>query len=139
MYISIDELKTHLHSENISVIANDDDTILVAALDAAVEEAKGYLSAFDKEKIFSAEGNKRNSLLLIFVKDIAVWHFVNLCNAGTDLRLRQDRYERAIDWLKNVQKGNISPDLPVLDKDEDGQPDVNMYAYGSNPKRKQHI
>ena len=75
-----------------------------AAIDAAIAEAKGYLTRFDCTRVFSASGNKRNQLLLIFVKDIATWHLINLCNAGTDLKFRQDRYERAIDWLKAVQR-----------------------------------
>ena len=74
-------------------------------------------------KIFGTEGDERNALLLIFVKDIAVWHFINLCNAGTDLQLRQDRYERAVAWLKSVQRSEIKPNLPVMeDADGDGKP-----------------
>lgn len=81
-------------------------------------------------------------MLLIFVKDIAVWHFVNLCNAGTDLQLRQDRYERAIAWLRSVQRSETRPNLPVPeDAGGDGNPDpsVGEYIYGSNPKRWQHF
>lgn len=94
----------------------------------------------DRKKIFEATGSQRNALLLIFVKDIAVWHFVNLCNAGTDLQLRQDRYERAVAWLRQVQKSDVKPDLPVMDEDGDGIPDTaSEYIYGSNPKRNQHF
>ena len=91
---------------------------------------------------FGAVGDERNALLLIFVKDIAVWHFVNLCNAGTDLQLRQDRYERAVAWLKSVQRSDTKPNLPVVeDADGDGKPDpaVGEYIFGSNPKRSQHF
>lgn len=88
--------------------------IVAAAIDAAIEEASGYLGAYDRKKIFGTEGDERNALLLIFVKDIAVWHFINLCNAGTDLQLRQDRYERAVAWLKSVQRSEIKPNLPVM-------------------------
>ena len=73
--------------------------------------------------------------MVIFIKDIAVWHFVNLCNAGTDLQLRQDRYERAIDWLKSVQKGNVTPDLPAKPKGER----TGIILFTSNPKRENHF
>lgn len=139
MFLSIDELKTHLYNENMSVITQDDDTIVTAAIDGAVSEAKGYLSAYDTDKIFSARGEDRNGLLLIFVKDIAVWHFMTLCNLGADLDFRRFRYERAVDWLKQVQRGNVSPDLPLIDKDEDGKPDHGEYLFGSNPKRNQRF
>lgn len=139
-FLTPQELETHQYRENMDAISRDDDTKLTAAIDAAVQEAAGYLGAYDREKIFSAQGEERNPLLLIFVKDIAVWHFINLCNAGTELELRQDRYERAVSWLRQVQKGEVTPTLPVIDKDNDGKPDTaGEYIFGSNPKRSQHF
>lgn len=123
-FITPEELETHLYKENIEAISREDETLLTAAIDAALQEAYGYLGAYDRKKIFEATGRQRNALLLIFVKDIAVWHFVNLCNAGTDLQLRQDRYERAVAWLRQVQKSDVKPDLPVMDEDGDGIPDT---------------
>lgn len=138
-FITPAELETHLYRENIDIISRSDETLLTAAIDAAVQEAYSYLGAFDRERIFSSEGTERNALLLIFVKDIAVWHFINLCNAGTELELRQSRYERAVAWLRQVQKGELTPALPVVDEDGDGRSDSpGEYIYGSNPKRKQH-
>lgn len=140
MFITSEELKTHLYQENINLIQGDDDTIIVAAIDGAIQEAKGYLSKYDRDKIFTAQGNERNGLLLIFVKDMAVWHFITLCNAGADLDFRRFRYERAVNWLKEVQKGNVSPDLPIIDTDGDGKDDApGDFIWGSNPKRNQHF
>ena len=138
-FITPDELRTHLYRESVCAISRDDMTVLIAAIDAAEQEAYGYLGAYDRERIFSAEGTERNALLLVLVKDIAVWHFINLCNAGTELQLRQDRYERAVAWLRQVQKGEVKPFLPIIDEDGDGLPDgAGEYIYGSNPKRHQH-
>lgn len=137
MFLSTEELKTHLYNENVSIISRNDDTILTAAVDGAVAEAKGYLAAYNRKEIFSTTGTRRNALLLIFVKDIAVWHFINLCNAGTEIDLRRHRYDRAIDWLKSVQKGDVSPDLPVQE-DETGANTGGIIKFGSNPKRNQH-
>lgn len=140
-YLTTEELHTHLHDEVVETITRGDSTIAEAAIDAAIQEASGYLTRFDTKRIFSASGSGRNKLLLIFVKDIAVWHLINLCNAGSDLELREKRYERAVDWLKAVQKGNVSPNLPEQATDE-GATDKNnplgSIAYGSNPKRTQH-
>lgn len=137
MFLSTEELKTHLYEENVSVISRDNDAILTAALDGAIAEAKGYLAAYDRVAIFTSEGSERNALLLIFVKDIAVWHFINLCNAGTELELRQNRYNRAIDWLKSVQRGDVSPDLPT--KEDEAGNTIGIIKFGSNPKRNQHF
>lgn len=138
MYLSNDEIKTHLYSDNVEVITRGDETIVIAAVDAAVSEAKGYLSAFDRDAIFEALAGERNALLLTFVKDIASWHLLNLCNAGSDMKLRQDRYDRAIEWLKAVQKGNVSPDLPVIST-TDGTATVQEITFGSNEKRESHF
>ncbi len=139
-FLTVHELETHLYKESVSVIARNDDTILTAAVDAAIAEAYCYLGAYDREAIFAAEGAARNALLLTFVKDIAVWHFINLSNAGCDLELRQNRYDRAVAWLRQVQKGEAKPALPVVDDDGDGKSDAaGEYIYGSNPKRNQHF
>lgn len=136
MFLTVDELKTHLYAENIDEITQGDETIAVAAIDTAVSEAKGYLSAYDIVAIFGATGANRNALLLTFLKDIAAWHLINLCNAGSDLKLRQDRYERAIAWLRGVQKGEISPDLQ---KAETSDEKPGAITFGSNPKRNNHF
>lgn len=137
MFLSNDEMKTHLYAENISVIQRDDETILTAAIQGAIVETKGYLKAYDLEKVFSSVGEDRNPLLLIWVKDIATWHFLVLCNAGHELQLRQDRYDRAIAWLRGVQKGDIDPDLPAKE-DENGNT-AGIIKFGSNPPRGQHF
>lgn len=136
--ITTEELKTHLYSENIGTISRGDETILQAAVDGAIAEVKGYLAAYDRERIFNATGTERNALLLIFLKDIAVWHFIVLCNAGTEYELREKRYDRAIAWLKGVQKGEISPDLQTATED-DGDKATDTIRTGSNPKKNQHF
>jgi phage gp36-like protein len=133
-YVTVEEIKTHLYEEQIDVITNGDDTILQSAIDAAQSEAKGYLRAFDISAEFEKSGSNRNSLLIIFLKDIAVWHFINICNINTDLSLRLERYKRAIDWLKAVQKGDVAPDLEPLPEDRK----TGVILFNSNPKRDNH-
>lgn len=136
--ITTQELKTHLYAENIATISRGDDTLLKAAIDGAIVETKGYLTAYDIETIFGAEDGDRNPLLLIFIKDIAVWHFLVLSNAGVELELREKRYDRAIAWLKGVQKGIITPNLPTI-TEEDGDVSNTTIRTGSNIKRDNHF
>lgn len=135
MFLTPEELKTHLYGENVDAITRDDDTIVTASVDGAIAEAKSYLGEYDTDVIFTASGTSRNALLLIFVKDIAVWHLINLSNPGIDFDMRQKRYDSAIAWLKGVQKGNITPDLVKLAISETNPGAI---TYGSNPKRIQH-
>lgn len=135
-FITKDELKTHLYGEQVETIDRGDDTLAVSAISGAVKQAKSYLKQYDTDAIFSATGDNRDELLLIFIKDIAVWHFINLGNPATDLELREKRYNAAIAWLKDVQSGNVSADLPERGITAETPGDI---IYGSNPKRTQHF
>lgn len=138
--ITAEEMRTHLYNESIEVISRNDSTILLEAIDTAEQEAYSYLGKYDREAIFSAKGKKRNTLLMTFIKDMATWHFVNLCNAGYSLEQKKDRYDRAVQWLRQVQKGEISPNLPIIDNNNDGIPDGKAEVLvSSNPKRRQHF
>jgi len=134
-YLTTAEIKTHLYEEQVAVITAGDDTLLASAIDAALAEARGYLRAFDIATEYNKTGDARNALLLIFLKDIAVWHFVNICNVQTDLGLRMERYKRAIDWLKAVQKGDVVPDLEQLPQERK----TGVILFNSNPKRENHF
>lgn len=139
MFLTVEELYTHLHDETVSVISRETEAIPLAAIDAAVAEARSYLHDYDTNAIFSAEGDARNALLLLFVKDIAVWHFVNLGNACIDIELREKRYDSAVNWLRLVQKGDLSPDLPAKKAEPGGAEIVGKIHFSSNPKRSQHF
>lgn len=136
MFLTEDELNTHLYGENIEVIVREDNTIVQSAIDGAIAEAKGYLSLYDTAAIFAATGSNRNALLLIFVKDIAVWHLINLSNPGIDSDLREKRYNSAVSWLKGVQRGDIQPDLPKAEVTDEKPAAI---SFGSNPKRNNHF
>lgn len=133
MWITKAELKTHMAVSSIDVITDNDDTIIDAAIDGAVSECKGYFKSYDADAIFATTGTARHSLLLTFVKDIAVYHLIALSNYKADIEFRTQRYNRAVTWLKGVQKGDIVPDFPLSQSETSGR-----ILYGSNTKREQH-
>lgn len=133
-FLTVEELKTHMPEEIVEVISNGDVSIAEAAIDTAMEEASGYLSNYDFVTIFETEGTARNPVLLMYVKDIAIWHYIQLANPNVDMDLRERRYEFAIKWLEKVQKGMVTPYLPpIVPQDENVQ--VGKLRYGSNLKR----
>lgn len=140
MYLTANEIQTHLYGEVISEIerSTENRADLTTAIKAAISETESYLSAYDTQAIFSAEGDERNPIILMYVKDIAVWHFVTKSNAGVELELRQTRYKNAIDFLKNIQSGKANPNLP-LRQYPDAIAGKEFMSYGSNPKRKNHF
>ena len=103
MFLSKEDFNTHLYPEIIDTISREDDLILDDAIEAAIGEAESYLGRFDTDALFEATDDDRDKTLLLYVKDITVWHFIAVCNADTDIDMRESRYNKAINWLKNIQ------------------------------------
>jgi len=133
MYLPLQELTTHLRMETITAITRNDPALALSAIDGAIIEAKGYLARYHTTAIFAATGNQRNPLLLLFVKDMAAWHLLNILNPNADLKLRQERYNRATQWLRDVQKGLVDPHLPPAP-----EKDPSLTLYGSEKKNNYH-
>ena len=80
-----------------------------------VEEMLGYLRpVYDTEAIFSAAGNDRNRLVVMYTADIVLYHLTASQPQKMGSEIRKERYERAVRWLEGVQAGRIVPDLPLV-------------------------
>ena len=102
----------------------------------AIEEIAGYLRPkYDCQAIFSADGDNRNQLVVMYTCDIALYHMAASLPQNMGMQIREKRYERALDWLKGVQAEKILPDLPLA-TDEDGEPTGFLFKYSSQPKLK---
>lgn len=134
MYISPEEITTHLGVEQIEAISDGDETMLLKAIDAAIIQVLGYLSGYDTDAELAKTGDSRNSLLVLWIKDVAVWHFINICNVNTSLELRAKRRDDAISDLRKIQKGDMVINLPAKVEGENLP-----YKVTSNPKRNNHI
>jgi phage gp36-like protein len=134
-YLTVTELSSHLLDATIDAIQDTDNKHKQTAINAAIEETKGYLSHYDTAAIFATAGDARNPILLLYVKDIAVWHFLQLANPNVDLEVREKRYELSIKWLEKVQNGRTVPTLPLKTSTIE---QVGKIKYGSNVKRSTH-
>lgn len=100
----------------------------------AVEEIASYLRPkYDTDAIFSAEGDNRNRLIVMYTADIAIYHMQASAPQKMGMEIRKERYERAIKWLEGVQAGKIVPDLPIA-TDDDGNTVGMPLVYGSQKK-----
>lgn len=135
-FLTATEINSHLYGEVVQEIERSPTVTaqLDFAINAAIEEARGYLTAYDTTAIFAAEGDNRNPILLLYVKDIAVWHYIQLSNPNVEMDLRLKRYERATEWLSEVQRGKNNPNLPYPTVDPPNEPN-NYIKWGSNTKR----
>jgi phage gp36-like protein len=135
MFITTEELKSVAYSYQLQQIVENDETIIQMAIDAAIEEARSYLTArYDCNAIFSATGGDRNPLILELCKDIALWYIVRLSNVDMLYENVKERYDRAIDYFNRVAKSLISPNLPQS-TDEHGNSQYPM-RFGSMDKQK---
>ena len=124
-FINTSDYDATIHREILDSLlrkesATYDPQIIEICEDRAIAEMKGYLNkTYDCEKIFSAEGEERNALILMFAIDITVYHIFCQHNPYKLAKIRQDRYDRAIEWLQGVMNGAITLDgAPKLPDDE---------------------
>lgn len=126
-------MQTVIYEHVMDDISANDDATVQQCIESAVSEMKSYLaSRYDVERIFRAEGNDRDPLILEDTKVIAVWNLIRLSNSELIYEQWRERYDRVIDFLKQVAEGSITPTLPIA-TDEQGNPIIKS-RFGSNPK-----
>ena len=132
-FITPSELDTAIYSHVMSDISGSDASIVEAAIDAAVDEVKSYLaSRYDTDTIFSQTGTSRSALIVEHCKTIAVWNLIRLSNSELLYQQWRERYDRVVDYLKQVADGSITPQLPII-TDSDGNA-ILRSRFGSNAK-----
>lgn len=137
-FITKEDYDSTLHAEILDALTRNDETIIEQCENDAIAEMKGYLSArYDVDAIFAKTGNDRNALVLMYAKDIAVYHMFCVHNPYKMSGVRKDRYERAMEWLKGVAQGNLQiADAPLLPSDERRQ--RSNFSIVANPLKPTH-
>ncbi|RGN33859.1 phage protein Gp36 family protein [Bacteroides oleiciplenus] len=138
-FIQSEDYDASIHSEILGRLTRDDDAVVEICEDRAIAEMRGYLSArYDVDAIFSAEGKERNQLILMMAIDIAVYHLFCIHNPQKMSQIRKDRYDRAVEWLKQVAAFKIAvADAPLLP--EEKRDENSPWLMKSNPKRINHL
>ena len=140
-FISKEDFDATVHRDILEAITRQDDAVVEICTDRAISEMRCYLSGrYDCDAVFSATGKERNQLVLMMLTDIAVYHLFCLHNPQKLSQMRKDRYERAVEWLKAVRRGDISVDgLPTAQKSPEEATDSSPYQMLSNKKRQNHF
>lgn len=138
-FITPQDYDASIHREILDALTRNDESIVEICEDRAIAEMRGYLGGrYDADKLFSAEGSDRNQLVLMMAIDIAVYHLFSIHNPQKMSDIRKDRYNRAVEWLKQVAAFKITVDgAPKLP--EERQKQTSPFLMGSNPKRTQHL
>ena len=127
MYITDEDYKVVIGEQALRIVSQITTDNRNVVEREAIEQVASYLRPkYDTNAIFTAEGDRRNNLVVMYTCDIALYHMAASLPQKMGMEIRKERYERAIKWLEGVQAGKIVPDLP-LPTDEDG----NTLAVGS--------
>lgn len=121
MFIDNEDYKVVIGDAALKVISQASPDTVTNAEAEAIEEMAGYLRpVYDTDAIFSATGNARNRLVVMYAADIVLYHLTASQPQKMGSEIRKERYERAIRWLEGVQAGKIIPDLPLAGSDAGG-------------------
>ena len=147
MFLKKEDLKNNIYSYQVEQITEGDESIVLQALDTAEQEVKSYFYTNDKkeyldgrpqydaEAIFAKRGEERNALVVSLCLSVAKWYIVDLCNADIIYDHAKERYDRAIEYLKRLAKGEVNiSSLPILPRTEETEKQIIPFVYGSRTK-----
>lgn len=116
MFINDEDYKVVIGDEALRILSQASAVNRRNAEMRAIEEMSGYMRpVYDCVVTFAAEGDARNPYIVMLAVDIALYHLVASTPGRNGIEIRKERYDRAIEWLKSVQAGEITPDLPLVD------------------------
>ena len=136
-FIQKEDYDASIHTEILNSLTRSDDAVIEICEDRAIAEMRSYMySRYDCDAIFSATGNDRHPLVLMMAIDIAIYHLFCLHNPQKLSQIRKDRYDRAVEWLKSVSKGQITIEgAPAAVVSDDTIQSAPMFNLRSNPPR----
>lgn len=140
-FLSKEDFDATVHRDILEAVTRQDEAVVEICTERAIAEMRCYLSGrYDCDVVFSATGTGRNQLVLMMLTDIAVYHLFCIHNPMKLSTMRKDRYERAVEWMKAVRRGDISIDgLPPANKTPEQVKASSPYQMRSNPKRINHF
>jgi len=113
MFLTVNDYQMTIRQDILQTITDNQQNVRTQAERTAQATMESYLrNHYDVVQIFSTEGAARNPLIVTYMMDITLYHILSRISPNNIPELRNNRYLDAIDWLKRVSRGDISPDLP---------------------------
>lgn len=114
-FLTTTDFKAVCDDATLAVIHQSNEDNLARAEQYAIEEISSYLrSRYNVAQAFAATGNDRNAQLVMITCDVTLYHLVAWLPKRIGFEIRETRYNNAIAWLKDVQNGKATPNLPTL-------------------------
>jgi phage gp36-like protein len=138
MFVTDDDYITLADAAALKIISQTSEDNRRKAERMGIEEITGYLSdRYNCSLVFSAQGDKRNPLVLMYTMDCALYHMCAWLPQKMGHEIRKERYDRALKWMEGVAKGLLNPTLPGKGDDGEGNIDEDLnssLSWGSEPK-----
>lgn len=113
MFLTIDDYKPVCSPRELDVLQQSDTETRQRAERVALEEVASYLrTRYDMEKAYAASGDRRNPHLTQICVNVTLFYLVQWLPQKMASGNRTTLYEYAIEWLKSVQKGAATANLP---------------------------
>lgn len=142
MLVTIENIgETELYPEIINKIARGDENSTTLHILAAESLVKSYMRKYDIDAIFGTETEApthNDEHIKKLVKAIASWYIVKKANPNINLDLFRIEYEDAKEWLNDLKKGLIDPNLPYRPEVENTDTGTGVFM-DSNIKRTNHF
>ncbi len=120
MFLNKKDLGVVIYGHKIDSITNNNDAIVMNAIEAAIDQIKGYLTGsnqrvlkskrivYDANSLFKKTGSNRHPQLVTHTKTIAKWWLIELCNIEDAYERGKKRYEKSIAWLEKLTTGELT-------------------------------
>lgn len=131
-FITKEDFTSHIYEEALNTISRGNAKKLDDAIQAAMNQAKRSMKRYDTSTIFEITDEAEKAPyaeLIIYIKDIAKWHFIGVCNVTVDYEDAEKRYKSAVSELKKISTGENIDGWPL--NVEDTQ---TLFRSGSAPK-----
>lgn len=132
MFLTLDDYRTVCDDYEFKQITQNDD-IRTTAEAAALEQIASYIRhRFDTDRAFAASGCCRNSMLVQCAVNIALWLMIHRLPQNMGHERRECLYNDSVKWLRDIQAGKASPDLPTYQSADGSADDTrNPIRFGS--------
>lgn len=134
-YIENTDFSINISEMELDALIKNNATTLDSAELKALSQVESYLSnRFNMATEWAKNGTARHQYLVMLVVDIMIYHLASSLKGNTVRELRINRYNEALDWLKQVADFQLSPNLtPKVDEDD---VQITPIKWGSNTKLK---
>lgn len=131
-FLTPQDYTVQIRTEISRIIDNTvDSSKLAAAEKMAIAQVRNHLAGrYDVNTIFAATGDARDSFIIMIVIDLALYHLWSKEGGNNIPKLREVRYNDALEWLKAVQNGQTA-DLPEI-ADESGEVPAMIRIWSKN-------